>query len=199
MVRSFIPNLENMVTGYGSFHHNPVNKVIHIFLIPVILITGCLMIKHASIKYLGYDLSCWFLAALLLYYMAVDLPAGLICALIYYPTYYYMSGLYMQTGVTKRGDFFNKVAIVHLCSWLVQIMGHAVFEKRAPAFTDNVLQILVAPFFVVVEVMFQLGYRPATMKTIKDRVERNIGEYRAKVKKLVEQCYHIDWYVNVCT
>ena len=185
-VNNLIPNLESMVAGYGSYHHTTTNKIIHIVLIPIILITGCLLIKHGSIKYFGTDLSFWFLGALLLYYMAVDLPAGVICALIYFPTYYYMSGVYNQTGLLKRGAFFNQVAMVHVGCWAVQILSHMIFEKRAPAFLDNILQIFVAPFFVVIEVMFHLGYRPNSAKRIKERVESNVAEFVSKTKKAVQ-------------
>lgn len=37
-------------------------------------------------------------------------------------------------------------------AWLVQFLGHGVFEKRRPAFTDNLTQVFSAPFFIVMSV-----------------------------------------------
>jgi uncharacterized membrane protein YGL010W len=42
--------------------------------------------------------------------------------------------------------------VVHALSWIAQFTGHLVFEGRAPALFDNLLQALVqAPFFVWIE------------------------------------------------
>jgi uncharacterized membrane protein YGL010W len=33
----------------------------------------------------------------------------------------------------------NKVALIHVGSWIAQFYGHGVHEKRAPALLDNLL------------------------------------------------------------
>ena len=38
-------------------------------------------------------------------------------------------------------------------AWTAQFVGHARFERRAPAFTDNLLQLLVGPAYVVALMM----------------------------------------------
>lgn len=78
----------------------------------------------------------------------------------------------------------TRVAVIlFLVGWIVQFIGHGVFERRAPALLDNLLQALVlAPFFVCFEVAHALGFR----KEIMDRVDAKIlPEIRAfhKVKE----------------
>jgi len=34
-------------------------------------------------------------------------------------------------------------------AWAIQLAGHAVWEKRSPAFTRNLLQALVGPLYFV--------------------------------------------------
>jgi len=82
-------------------------------------------------------------------------------------------------------------------SWLAQLLGHALAERRAPAFVDNLLggtsfinfskhssQILalafvLAPFFVHLEILFFLGYRTAMHKSVMNEIGKEI----TKVKK----------------
>jgi len=45
-------------------------------------------------------------------------------------------------------------------SWIAQFIGHGVFEKRAPALLDNLLYTLAAPLFIIVEILFEFGYKP---------------------------------------
>lgn len=56
------------------------------------------------------------------------------------------------------GESYKKwVLIVHVVAWILQFVGHGVFEsnwffniERKPALLDNLSQILNAPLFVVV-------------------------------------------------
>ena len=49
--------------------------------------------------------------------------------------------------------------IIHIISWILQIIGHIVFEKNKPAFRDSLIQsFLIAPFFILLEIMFVFGY-----------------------------------------
>lgn len=60
-----------------------------------------------------------------------------------------------------------------------------MFEGRAPALLDNLVQALfLAPFFVWMEVLFWFGYRPELKARLDRAVEREIEKYRAnKVKE----------------
>lgn len=75
----------------------------------------------------------------------------------------------------------NKTALVlEVVCWIAQFVGHGKFEGRAPALLDNLLQAFVlAPFFVWMEVLFSLGYRPE----LKARVEKDVEKAIAKFEK----------------
>lgn len=69
---------------------------------------------------------------------------------------------------------------VHVVSWLAQFVGHGVYEGRAPALIDNLVQaIFLAPFFVWLEVLFFLGYRPELKSRLDEAISREIAKYRA--------------------
>jgi len=48
--------------------------------------------------------------------------------------------------------------LLFIGGWILQFIGHTVFEKRRPAFTDNLIQLLIGPLFFVIEILKKLGY-----------------------------------------
>lgn len=56
-----------------------------------------------------------------------------------------------------------------------------MFEGRAPALLDNLLQAAVlAPFFVFIEVLFKFGYRPELQKRVNEAVEKEVKKFRSQ-------------------
>lgn len=76
----------------------------------------------------------------------------------------------------------NVAAIaVEIVAWIAQFIGHGVYEGRAPALFDNLLQALVlAPFFVFMELLFMLGYRPELQKRVNVAVEKAIKKFKVE-------------------
>ncbi|KAG0270248.1 hypothetical protein BGZ96_006336, partial [Linnemannia gamsii] len=70
---------------------------------------------------------------------------------------------------------------IHGVAWIAQFIGHGVFEKRAPKLTENLVQALVlAPYFVVWELLFIVGYRPQLKKELDVLVDIDVKAFRAK-------------------
>lgn len=68
---------------------------------------------------------------------------------------------------------------VFFISWIAQFIGHGAFEGRAPALFDNLVQaFFLAPFFVWMEVLFYLGYRPGLKARLDKAVQQEIEKYR---------------------
>ena len=72
---------------------------------------------------------------------------------------------------------------VHISSWVAQFIGHGIFEGRAPALLDNLIQaIFLAPLFVWLEVLFYLGYRPDLKGRLDDGVEKEVANFQSTRK-----------------
>ena len=68
---------------------------------------------------------------------------------------------------------------IHLTSWIAQFVGHGAFEGRAPALLDNLVQALfLAPFFVWMEILFRLGYRPELKRRLEIAIKEDIAKFR---------------------
>ena len=67
---------------------------------------------------------------------------------------------------------------LHVTSWITQFIGHGLFEGRAPALMDNLVQaFFLAPFFVWMEFLFLLGYRPKLKSRLDDAVKKEVQKY----------------------
>jgi uncharacterized membrane protein YGL010W len=49
--------------------------------------------------------------------------------------------------------------VLLVVGWFFQLLGHAVFEGRKPAFMDDLSHTLIGPMFVVAKLMVALGLR----------------------------------------
>lgn len=87
---------------------------------------------------------------------------------------------------TYGAQAYHWAIAVHVFSWLAQFVGHGVFEGRAPALLDNLVQaILLAPFFVWMEILFMLGYRPELKSRIDKAIQKQVSDFRASKNKKV--------------
>ncbi|KAK5722939.1 hypothetical protein LTR17_014152 [Elasticomyces elasticus] len=177
-------NLEKQLLFYGSYHHDPVNIGIHVTCVPLLLLTGFLFGTNTP----ALPLPTWLTIP--------NLPAnaGTIACLTYSTLYILMEPVaggilaplllagtaYANHLTSAYGMKANYIAIgVHIVSWLAQFVGHGVYEGRAPALLDNLVQaIFLAPFFVWMEILFAFGYRPE----LKSRLDQNVTKEIQKVK-----------------
>ena len=103
------------------------------------------------------------------------------------------------TAFSERENYLVVAWGIHIFSWVAQLIGHGFAEGRAPAFLDNLLgggsllilfdplniqffflAVVLAPFFVHLEILFALGFRPEMHK----RVNNAIGMEIARIRRL---------------
>jgi len=182
-------NLEKQLTFYGAYHHNPTNVAIHMACIPMILASSLLLATNSPTL---IPLPQWLAIPNL------PLNAGTIGAICYAAFYMLLepvAGTFLLPIIIGWTAFSNHLTstnayqanvvsiIVEIVAWGAQFIGHGVFEGRAPALLDNLLQALVlAPFFVFMEILFMCGYRPELQKRVEESVEKEIQKFKTEKK-----------------
>jgi uncharacterized membrane protein YGL010W len=140
-------DVEKAMCFYAGYHRNPVNKIIHFVCIPLIFITSITLLSAFS-----HFLVRVIVVAYALSFIYMEPIAGL----LYAPVIYLMYCVGSSDLVP-----FSTSATVWVATWVAQFIGHGLFEKRAPALVTNLPQSLhAAVFFVWLELLFALGYRP---------------------------------------
>jgi uncharacterized membrane protein YGL010W len=110
-----------------------------------------------------------------LYVLMEPVAGGMLAPLLLAATAY-ANHLTSTYGMTA-----NYYAIgLHIFAWVAQFVGHGIFEGRAPALLDNLVQALfLAPFFVWLEVLFFLGYRPELKARLDQSVAKEVAKHKA--------------------
>ncbi|KAM6594730.1 hypothetical protein CsatA_002433 [Cannabis sativa] len=190
-------DLEKHFAFYGAYHSNPINILIHTFFVWPILFSTLLLVyftpsffdfpsgfdhSHGLIFNLGFVLTVIYS----LFYICLDKKAGSLAALLCFLCWVGASLLAQHLGFSVAW----KVGLAaQLFCWTGQFIGHGVFEKRAPALLDNLVQaFLMAPFFVLLEVLqSSLDYEPypGFRSTVEARISANIQEWQESKNKKI--------------
>ena len=180
-------DLEGHLIFYRSYHFNQTNVKIHLFCIPIILLSTIAFLSPVDL--LGKEYPYANLGAALawgygLYYSILDWQLGIPTMGLLGASAYVFKNAYLNlndiSAITQK-QFVKYAIFLHILSWLAQFYGHGVHEKRAPALLDNLLQaIVLAPFFVSFEIAFWLGYKLDLKKRMDNGAGRRIMEIKRK-------------------
>ncbi|KAB2067262.1 hypothetical protein E1A91_A09G218400v1 [Gossypium mustelinum] len=194
-------DLENHFAFYGAYHSNPINILIHTLFVWPIFFTSLILfyftpafydlsqsgifpsgINHALVLNYGSAFSIF----LGLFYVVLDKKAGSLAALLCLACWVGASFIAAKLGYSLA---WKVVLVSQLLCWTGQFLGHGIFEKRAPALLDNLVQaLLMAPFFVLLEVLQSLfGYEPypGFQMRVNAKIKAEIKEWQDKKQKKV--------------
>ena len=86
--------------------------------------------------------------------------------------------------VRDNPDIWRIALGIHIFSWLAQFYGHGVHEKRAPALFDSLGQAFrTAPLFVILEILFKLGYKSEYFARVQTHVDQEVKKFRESQQK----------------
>ena len=185
-------DLNYMVYNYGRFHNNKINQIIHLIFVPIIIYTWYVMMCDwwPEVK-LGFDVPIfgdsigagfWLNFIVSVGYFFCDFKIGLSVAAWYWPAMI-LGNWTWQTYVNEPHPFgldqFWFMNWLNIFSWAAQFLGHALFEKRAPALFSNLGFATLAPFFITFEVMNELFgvHESENMVKLREFIEQDIQEF----------------------
>jgi uncharacterized membrane protein YGL010W len=153
---------------YSAYHRDRRNRATHFIGIP--LIVFALLVIFARVKLTdAVSLGMVLFAATAIFYLWLDRSLGAAMALVNLVLLAAAEGVAAQGRETAWIVFW----IAFVAGWIFQLAGHA-FEGRRPALTQNLLQALIGPMFLVAETAFALG----AFRAMHDSVEARWPSYR---------------------
>jgi len=197
MDRTGLFDLERHFAFYGAYHSDSINVLIHTIFVWPILFTTLVLLYFTPALYtpspqiglfqsgfLVFNLGFLFTLIYAFFYVAFDKRAGALAALLCFVCWVGASFLASRLGFSLA---WKVVLAAQLLCWTAQFIGHGVFEKRAPALLDNLLQaFLMAPFFVLLEVLQTFcGYEPYSgfHASVKAKIDAERKEWQSKKQK----------------
>ncbi|EEY54033.1 uncharacterized protein PITG_07727 [Phytophthora infestans T30-4] len=187
-------DLEKQVTFYLSYHDNKINQYIHLACIWPIFVSGLIILAHTqplvetpalltSLPYGEFILlnySAVIAGIYMLWYMALDIYAGTLGATIISVCFVFANYFVVEGAKAMDVHSMHVALAIQATAWILQFIGHGVFERRKPALFDSPDQALItAPMFVLLEILFPLGYRPELYKRVMKQARINVKTFQA--------------------
>lgn len=176
---------------YEKHHRNKLNILMHIICIPLLVWTYAFFLTYIPFEY-SLNSESFYLKPLvfnytsivslfyIIYYLYLDYNIGKkwipIFLFICYTTKLYKI-LYPETAL------YNCI-IVHIGSWIVQLLSHKFFEGNKPALLTGITQsFTIAPFFTLLEYLFMIGSRKDLYEKIQKRRKKDKIMEHIQLKK----------------
>lgn len=149
---SAVTKLQKHFQDYASYHQTRGNQLTHMIGVPLIVIS----ILAWSARWvfvpavaggelpgslLQLDFGLILIALVSLWYAILNWKAALSFAPVLIAAYWFGRAL----GSELVCSFF-------VVGWILQLVGHGVYEKKSPAFTKNLQHLLIGPLWVFVKV-----------------------------------------------
>ncbi|MHC6186506.1 Mpo1 family 2-hydroxy fatty acid dioxygenase [Acinetobacter sp. X9] len=163
-------NLEQELSKYAAYHLNHKNILTHFIGIPLIVFSILCLTARAGVDIGSFKLTLAIvlIAASTIYYFILDKVFGLLMLVLLAAVY----PLASQIAQLSLGEWLAASIGFFVVGWAFQFVGH-YFEKKKPAFVDDVIGLAIGPLFVLAEFIFILGFR-------KSLHERILQEARSK-------------------
>lgn len=148
--------LEKLLSQYAAYHLDQKNVFTHFVGIPLIVFSVFALSAKASLLVSGYSMTLTLLIMLLsvMYYLSLDLIFGVMMGLIFAVAYPLALWVAEQPTWTWLGISIG----IFVLGWIIQFVGH-FYEKRKPAFVDDLIGLAIGPLFVLAELVFLMGLR----------------------------------------
>lgn len=164
--------LQQQLTNYALYHRSKRNILTHFVGIPSIVYAAlCLFSRIPILKdpvhITGASLA---VVATSIYYLRLSFSLGLLMAVL-------LSLLTVAAAPVASLNFASWLSIsiaTFVVGWILQFIGH-YYEGKKPAFVDDLMGLIIGPLFVVVEVLFLLGF----YKNLEQQIIAQAGQTKA--------------------
>ena len=163
-------NIEQHVITYASYHRDKRNIATHFVGVPLIIFGAVLALSLVgtglTLAGSAITLACIVIALVSVYYVWLDFVIGFVCAAMLLALWFLaqaiLAALPQAAWMVALGLFVG--------GWAMQFWGH-FFEGKKPAFVDDMMGLIISLPFLVAEIFFALGLKPA----LKAAVEAKVG------------------------
>lgn len=138
--------MSDPLTIYKSYHTNHINIRIHQVCIPLLLVSAYSIFPI----YVSFSINVFYSITYLLFDVFSKKSVHSV---------YYLQTIFLLHFLFRHGFSLSSNLVIHIVSWILQIAGHAQFEKNRPAFLVNLYDsFLFAPYFTFLETCYPSSF-----------------------------------------
>ena len=162
--------LTQQLTQYAAYHRDRRNIATHFVGIPMIVLALAVLSSRPAWLFAALPMPlspAWVLFVVAtLYYLVLDVSLGLM--MVVFSALCLACGQWLAAQSTLA--WLATGVGLFVVGWVFQFVGHMAYEHRKPAFVDDLVGLLIGPLFVLAEVLFGFGWRPALQHAIEAEV-----------------------------
>lgn len=150
--------LEEQLDMYGSRHTKLVTKLTHLVGVPLVIFSiliGLSWFKFSFPPLFSTNFAWILVVVVSAFYIYLDWRIGIVLLILF------LLLSWLATSMVSSGfnipDFLMFVGLF-IAGWAVQIVGH-YFESKKSTFFSGLIQIVIAPIFLVAEIAVMIGWR----------------------------------------
>jgi uncharacterized membrane protein YGL010W len=144
---------------YADAHRDPVNSIMHLIGNPILFIAVVLPLCLVPVRVFGVQTSAAPLLVIpaLILWTAWDVGIGLAIVFTSIPLLFAANAIASHASL----PWIWTIAIgLFVFGWVLQIIGHQVFEGKRPTLLNNPVQMLISPMYIFAKLFIRLGLRP---------------------------------------
>ncbi len=130
---------------YAEFHQTAGNKRFHRVGIPMIMLSLLGMLarwKLGSVAAMQLDAAMVLIVLVQILYLRMEWRLALLMLVV--SILFYFAGAALP---------FVANAVLFVLGWILQFIGHSVYEHRQPAFLTNAVHLLIGPLWILNDVV----------------------------------------------
>jgi uncharacterized membrane protein YGL010W len=134
-------SLRSHFDDYSAFHRTAGNKACHALGIPIIILSSLALLARVPLfAVFGFTVTLAevLIALFTVYYLTLDVTLGA-----------FMLGAYLVLDVLGRTLGPGPAAALFVVGWILQGIGHYVYEKNSPAFFRNFVHLAVGQLWIM--------------------------------------------------
>ena len=138
-------DIRTLFDDYAAYHRTPGNKFFHRLGIPMIMLTLIGMLTRVNLvktDEITIDAAMLLIAAAQVYYLMLEWRIGLAMLAVSIGFYFLGGAMPMWLNVS-----------LFVLGWILQFIGHSVYEKKKPAFFTNFVHLLIGPLWILNDVV----------------------------------------------
>ncbi|ENV63297.1 hypothetical protein F949_02142 [Acinetobacter junii NIPH 182] len=172
-------NLERLLSQYAAYHLDQKNIVTHFVGIPLIVFSILCLTARAGVEISGVSVTLASILIVLsaIYYISLDKFFGILMLIIFIAAY----PLAVKIAVLPMWSWLGASIGIFVVGWVFQFVGH-YFEKKKPAFVDDLIGLAIGPLFVLAEFVFLLGFRKPLHQRILKEAQMKRAEMDMKLQ-----------------
>jgi uncharacterized membrane protein YGL010W len=168
---------QRQLVYYAQAHRDPVNSVMHMIGNPILFIAVVLPLCLLPVSVFGVQTSAAPILVIpaLLLWTAWDVAIGLAIVVTSIPL------LFAAEAIASRASLpliWTMSIGLFVFGWVLQIIGHQVFEGKRPTLLDNPVQMLISPMYIFAKLFIKLGLRPDLAAALQKSQQMPLGSTR---------------------